>query len=251
MSDETAPRGGFGKWWLASAVLMAVVALGLVYVLFPRGDATGTDTEPDASSSPTSITDPPSSTGSTAAPEEGGDGWDDQGCNGTSGSSEIPTSPPGDVQWVPLGAISVPVSDEYGPRELDGPPLRQCFQHSPVGALFAAINIPAATTASGSRSDADAVTRAQVSPGAYRDASLSEQSDVSGGGWTVAAFRVPACSPTRCNVDLVIDLGGKLAQFSLSVVWHSGDWLIDGSTEPSVNPVASAPAGFTPWMPGM
>lgn len=253
MSDETgnAPRGGFGKWWIASAVLMAVVVLGLVYVLFPRGDdATGADTDTDASSSPSTATDSPSSTTATTAPEEGGEGWDDEGCNGTEGSSEIPTSAPDDVQWVPIGAVAVPMSAAYGPTDVAQSPLRQCFQHSPTGALFATINI--ISVAASSPDAALAVAGQQITPGAERDrlVSAAKRGEVGSPG-ALAAFRISACDPQRCLVELVMEGSGVKAQVTYSLVWTGGDWLADGSVAVSGGAVDEIPAGFALWSPGM
>lgn len=236
-SKSSAGWGTINGWWYASAALIGLVLLGLLIVLLFPNDEDGAGGATSSSSAGTG--------------EEATEGWEDTGCNGTEGSSEIPTSPPSDVEWVPLGAMSVPQSGEYGPLQVDDPPLRQCYQHSPTGALFAAINIPAAGSSTGSGADLEAVARQQMTPGPTQEQFLAAAAsgDAETSADTVAAFQISACTPDRCNVSVVANSGGQLVQGTYSLVWVDGDWKLDGTQQIAASALDAVPAGFVQWAP--
>jgi hypothetical protein len=131
--------------------------------------------------------------------------------------------------------------------------VRQCYQHSPTGAAFAAATI---TTALGAAPEqATKIITAGMSPGEERDSMLADARNGDTGSYaqSIAAFRVGACTATRCNVDAVFTVnGGQLVRTTFVLVWKHGDWLIDGgsSATEGVSPVDQVPAGFIPWGQG-
>lgn len=249
MSDENREGlTGRGKWWFASVIVVVLVVLGLlaIFLLPDHNKDAGTD---QPTTTPTTSGDTPSSP-AASTPAASGSGWSAAGCNGNPGGDQVPTTAP-EATWAPIGGSAVPTSTTYGPTKTTGA-VRQCFQHSPTGALFAASTV---TTSVGAAPDqATAIIRAGVAPGPGRDQMLSEASGSSDGfSQTVAAYRFGACAPDRCNVDLVFSVnGGQLAQTTLTVVWSANDWLLDAtaSQNQGTSQVAQIPAGFTSWAPG-
>jgi hypothetical protein len=251
MSDESDNREGWtgmGIWWMSAAALIAAVVIGLAIVLFlPRNDKDNTGS-PTPSTAPTT---PPSSSASSSPSASAGAGWA-AGCNTSVGSTEIPVSAP-EATWDPLGGSSVPVSTTYGPSRVNGS-LRECYQHSPAGALFATVTIMTALGAD--PAGAGAIARAQIAPGPGRDTAIEEAdagaSDPAA-AQTIAAYRFTSCGPDRCNLDAVFAVnGGVLARTSLSAVWNGSDWQLDAAalSAAGVSQVDQVPAGFISWEPG-
>lgn len=242
--------GGLGKAWALSALLMVAVVLGLVFVLWPSGDADDEATDPSQTPTIPSGAQETIVPSNNAAPSSS-KGWDDKGCNGTDGSEKVPTKAPSDVKWVPVAGQAVPVSDKFGPKDVASAPLRKCFQHSPTGAVFAAVNIPAAALAGGKAGSV--VSREQMTPGQFRDEGMAASVSTDAGRASVAGFQLRACDPHRCLVDLVLDDVGTRAQLAVTLVWSGGDWKMDGSVEPAARllDTPGLPTGFIPWMPGM
>lgn len=252
MSEHEDKGSGLGRGWLAAAVLVAVVAAGLVWVLL-RGSSGPSTAAPPASTtySPATSAPPPSSPvapaatpGPPPAPSAAGETWPDPGCNGTTGSAGPPQSVMTDVRWEPFLSAAVPVSPTLGPAKR-ATPLRQCFQHSPAGALLAAANIQYAAIAPDAGA---AVVRAQYTPGPGQDKALIDLKTSSGQPGNIAAFRLAGCTPSQCNVELIGFGRGLYADGVIPLVWHDGDWLVDGShVVPDAGLVQGIPAGFTAW----
>lgn len=251
MSDENTKEGwiGIGKWWWAAAIVVLVVVLGLLYVLLPVGGNNNAAPAP-ASSAPAPP--PPSSPATTSAST--GQGWADSGCFGQPGDGSQPDSAPR-VNWVPVGTSSVPSSSAYGPANTAAG-LRRCYQHSPSGALLAAVTIPAELGANAASPGTVAeIAKTQVAPGAGRQKLLNaNRTPDSSWSETVQAYKFDACSPDRCNVDLVMSstgsgTGNVLVQTPESLVWSGQDWTLDVSTLGG-SKVSQIPAGFTTWAPG-
>lgn len=249
MSDSNDNREGWtgiGKWWWASAALIAVVVIGIVVVLLlPNPDkSTGTH-EPSGTPNPTP---PPSS--AAPSPSAAATGWAEPGCSGSAGSDQVPYEAP-ETDWEPLGGSSVPVSETYGPAKVDYP-LRQCFQHSPTGALFAVVTIM--TSIGAEPEHAGVIARASIAPGPGRDEAISQADGASSSvAQTAAAYRVTSCASDRCNVDVVFSIsGGQLVRTSLSAVWSGSDWQLDADALEAAGAAAvpQVPAGFTTWSPG-
>lgn len=226
-------------WWYAAGGLMLLVAIGLIAILvLPNHHDANTAAPTNAAGTPP-LSSPATPQASTSP---AGTGWADLGCNGTKGSIETPVLAP-KGSWVPLGAMSVPASETFGPAAVEGF-VRTCYQHTPTGAVFAAENLPIAA-ATAPTPDRAAVLEAGMTPGAQRDASLSE---IEGPlGWKPAAFHVDSCDPQRCNIVLVVSAGGGFAEINMPMVWYLGDWRLDGSRDAGGGSVDAVPVGFVNW----
>jgi len=243
-------RPGLGRWWWASAVVVGVIVLAGGWVAFiPAGSSAHSSTPTVTVTAGESHLSTPASAAPTSSAPAVSDAWADLGCNGTAGTSKIPTQPPPGVSWVSLGAMSVPTSDQLGPRRLQAP-YRECFQHSPAGALLAAANIgPAASVdpAQGSK-----VLLRQMTPGAGRDSQISDLEDPSSGPGTAspAGFTFGACAPKVCQLTLLETGGGYYVQIQMSMIWSGGDWKVDGQAAPSPAVGTTMPVGYVPWSAG-
>ncbi len=239
--------------WLTAALLAVVVVIAAVWVL--RRGATGDAAEngppaPGAAATASSATRLPSATASAptsaASSSNVAGAWPDTGCNGSTAAPVAPQSVMTDVQWKPFLAAAIPVSATLGPTRIDGP-LRTCFQHSPAGALLAAVNIELSTATPGQGSR---VVNAQFTPGPGRDKALADVAKSTGSVANIAAFRLVGCTAEACNVEVIFFGGGRYVDGLLPVVWKNGDWYRDGAHtvgEPGL--VAGIPAGFTAWAP--
>jgi len=238
--------------WVAAVLLAVVVVIAAVWVL-RRGTTGSTENGPPAPGAAATASSPPrlpSATSSTptSAPSSSNTvgAWPDAGCNGSAAAPAAPQSVMTDVQWKPFLAAAIPVSATLGPTKVDGP-LRTCFQHSPAGALLAAVNIELATATPGQGSR---VVNAQFTPGPGRDKALSDVAKSTGSVANIAAFRLVGCTAEACNVEVIFFGGGRYVDGLLPVVWKNGDWYRDGSHtvgEPGL--VAGIPPGFTAWAP--
>lgn len=250
MSDESDKDRegwfGIGKWWYASAAFVLCIALALVVIfLLPSNHKKSTSTP---ASTDTSSAAPVTAPSSRPSATKAASGWADTGCNGTKGSDEIPAEAPS-AKWVPVGAASIPTSSTYGASEVHGA-VRRCFQHSPTGALFAAATL--LTNFGANPNSSSAIAEAGMTPGAARDRIFANP-DNEQQAQTVTAFRVDACTPARCNIDLIYSvLGGRLIEGTQSYVWQGGDWLLDvdalmAQGGDGSQLVTQVPAGFVSW----
>lgn len=229
----------------AGGVLAMVVLLGIVLAITSgssKGDTTGQAASP-----------PPAS----SSPAAGNPG--DSVCGLAAGDQSIPRTPP-TASWKLRGSFAVPVATEYGPAGFaHGIP--SCFAHSPIGALFAAINIDGglATAAKASTADRVNALRAMAASGAGRDAAIATTrrdgpaTDTSAGA-QVAGFSIVRYDPSTAVVDLAIrvDRPGAAGYTHLSATlrWERRDWKLafsqagepfDGTQQiPSL-------AGYVPW----
>jgi len=128
------------SWWaerrfVASAAVIAVLMMSAVLVLVTGGGRTTGRRPPRSASSP-SLAPTPARRGPVGA----------SGCSLPAGSQSIPPVAP-QTAWQLVGSMAAPSAPStVGPqRTVDG--FRVCFAHSPVGALFAAVNFWAEGTA--------------------------------------------------------------------------------------------------------
>lgn len=259
-------EAGLGGWWYLSAAVVAVVVGALVWVLVSSrtggiGTATGTATVTGAvtGTGGTSTSDPGSSSagalssatitgaGPAASPVAGSDpAWSDRGCNGSPGNGDAPQEALAGVTWQPMAGVAVPASAMLGPRAVKVP-LRQCFAHSPSGAVMAAANI-ALVWGTATKADYPRIVRGQFTPGPGRDDVLASINQASGQAGNIAGYRLQGCAPAACNVELSAFGGGTYATSALPLVWTKGDWYVDGSRAlPPAGLAQGLPDGFTAW----
>lgn len=254
---------GLGKAWWASAVVVALVVLGLVTVLVNRSretdaapaDSATTSTRSSAlSGTPGSASASATSTtaATTTSTQPSGPvsepGWEDKGCHGSPGTSRTPTDALSKVSWQPVGSMSLPTAEELGPGTVEGP-LRRCFQHSAAGAVMAASNI----FGSLQPTTYEQVLNQQMTPGAGRNETLATTvpADLSGARGQIAGYKLNGCSPTACNVSLAIQGQGVWGQEDLTLVWNDGDWKLNGAYPiPDLGQLPDGlPAGWVAWTP--
>jgi hypothetical protein len=192
--DEDTPR------WVRLSILGMVAALvGLVAVIVLLVVGLGDDDE-------------------TADPTDGrrssGSGEPSTSkCGLPDGDQSIPKTAPA-AEWEVVNGIGVPSSPKYGPGVVkDAGKDRSCFAHSPLGAIFFALNGPA-----------------------------GGDQDQSGAEW--AGFRILDYSPERVTIDVAIRVvegptSGQLVSAPAVVEWSDGDWAQAPESE-DVDPVALA-----------
>lgn len=261
MTEDKNVDEGMGRAWWASALVVLVVVVGLVAVLVTRDDRPAKDTTasstPGPSSAPsgsTTAADPSASTNVSSSSTTTADtvptsaAWPEAGCNGTPGSGAPAQAGLLAVSWEPVGAVSLPSSKVLGPTKVNGP-VRSCFNHSPGGAVMAAANI---TGSLGSTTYRQVLT-AQMTAGPGRDQTISKaaQDAVTDTGerGQLNGYKIGACTPAACNVSLAIQGRGIWVQQDVSLVWHNGDWYLNGQV-----PLASGgllpnglPPGWVAW----
>jgi hypothetical protein len=171
-------------------------------------------------------------------------------CGLRAGSQAVPTSPPAVASWVLVGSMAVPSSPRtVGPgRSVDG--FRECFAHSPTGALFALVSFWAAGTAFGA-SDvyahlaADTPSRSQAVRFSAGDHSRLSDS----GQLQLAAFEFNSYSPSDADISVVLQSSdGNLVTVACTMLWQAGDWRyeIPPSGAPAAGVIQSLD-GYVPW----
>lgn len=244
-TDGQVESSGLGKWfWLSAAVAVAVLAC-LVYVLVAPAPKQASPSPSQAGAgapAPASGGSSPATSASSTAPEA----WGDTGCNGTSGSSDLPKGPPSGVTWQAQGAMSYPTSKDLGPKKTDGV-VRTCFQHSPSGALLAAANIIVGASSGPDTSEAVMQRQFTAGPGKTTMIAGVHEPDNKAGTASPAGFQIGACTPQRCIVNLFLTGGEGSGSFTMPMVWSDGDWKLDGTLE--LRPMLSValPAGWSQW----
>lgn len=215
-ADERSPwtQPGFIA---AAAVVAIIVVLGLVIVVTGRGSDSQAQNAPAAS--------PPAS---PAAPSPSADP-NVSACGLPAGSQEIPATTPR-TRWELVGQVAAPTAPEsIGPARVDGG-FRSCFAHSPIGALYAAVNAIAMTAAPKQREE---FIRKLTRPGVGRDRALAElgrSSDVGNASTTlqVQGFRITDYRKGSAVVDLAFRVASGAQAGSvhlpLALRWRKGDW---------------------------
>ena len=245
-SEDPQPKDeGLGKWWYVSAALVFAVVIGAVAVVWSGSRSS-------SSASPSKSAGAPPAAGAGQPGNSGGDGWSgDRGCAQTPGTGTFDGSALGAVSWQAVGNSSAPGSEVLGPVKVTGP-VRQCFQHSPAGALVAAVNIISGLGAD--HATQAAVAQAQVTAGDWQQQLLAASDDSDSGGGsgagTVAGYQLGGCEPASCLVNLAMYGQGIYYTVALPMVWQDGDWKLAGQSAPIPGRgMTSIPAGWTTWTP--
>ena len=256
--QEQGTAGGPSPAWMGSAVLLALVAAALVFVLIHAATSSPTPAPPAAASPPASpgvsppVGSTPTSGGGTAAPPAGQEGRP-AGCSTTGTDQTVPTSPPAGVTWSLTGGFAVPTSPADGPT-LHGPGgVRYCYSHTPLGAVLAASNLGQGT---GSPQEIqDASLKLSVVPNQYsaQVASTPAPPRDNRGSGQFAGFRIISYSPDQASIALAASIPGQTDSYPLLTVamqWYQGDWRAVPQPGPTVvvtGSSATSLAGFVPW----
>ena len=179
-----------------------MLILAGILVAFTGGDQHKTQTTP---AQPTT---PPRDVTISAAASPGA-------CTLAGGSQSIPSaSPPAGTHWVSVGSMQVPQApDLYGPQHSSGP-FDTCFAHNPSGALLAAVNLWAESTAAPPNQ-----VFARLAVGAPRNLGNNSRLD-SNGAVQLAGYRYDSYSPSQAQISIVIrGPEGKLAAIVTTMTW--------------------------------
>ena len=165
-------------------------------------------------------------------------------CALAAGSQAIPSaSPPAGTQWASVGSMQAPQAPHlYGPQHTAGV-FDTCFAHSPAGALLAAINVWAESTAA-----PPSQVFARLAIGAPHNLGNSARLD-SEGTVQLAGYRFDAYSPAQAQISVVLKgPQGKLAAAVTTMEWADGDWkyVFPPNGTPPVQ-VISDLTGYVSW----
>ncbi|MFC0624919.1 hypothetical protein [Kribbella deserti] len=199
----------------------------------PTTDPTGPPATADPTPTDPTPTDPVPT--ATTSPRPGA-------CGIKPGDQRITSVAPIGVAWTFEGGILVPFKSTIGPQVRDGSGIRSCYAHSPIGAVFAAMNTLAQVQ---DGQNAERVIRQRVVPGAGRDRALADAkaarlspTPIVGGAAQVqfVGFKILDYAPDRALVSVAVQSGGevdKVAGLVVSMRWSGGDWKLalrsDGS----------------------
>jgi len=208
------------SWWterrfLASAAVIAVLVLGAGLVLVTGGGRR-------AGSRPAVSASSPALTATSAGRGLAGGA----GCSLPAGSQSIPPVAP-QTGWQLVGSMAAPSAPAtIGPqRTVDG--FRVCFAHSPLGALFAAVNFWAEGTAAPAGAvyehlAADTSLRAQAISAARTDGAgrLDALTKVQ-----VAGYALTAYDGATAVITLAFQLSdGAFVSVPTALRWEDSDW---------------------------
>lgn len=256
MEDEYEESGGSrfgGRWAALGGAVLAIAVAGGAWIA-----VTGHGGGKSAGAVTSTVTVPPA----TAGPDQSsGTGDNNNGAAATTSDAGAPTkcgfpakwdsrpvTAAPDVTWQQVGALAAPVSTRYGPRKVSGPDgaIRQCYQHSPAGAVIAAVNI---TIGGSDVAAGNQVVQTQFTSGKGKQEALDQEAQA--GSATVAGFQVQACTASKCLVSVAVSGGGNYGAATVPLVWSGGDWMIDGTvTGISAGQPVDNLSGYVPLSPG-
>lgn len=240
MTSASDPHDDQSPWtqrgFIIAAVIVAAIALGAVILAIAGGDG-GDDAPPSAQgTAPTTALAAPATGGST--------------CGLPAGDQDVPTGAPPGTNWELVGSMAAPRDPErIGPgRTTDG--IGTCFAHSPLGALYAAVNFWASSTA---RDPADVyATLAADTPAraaAIRGARQNKTRLDERGPLQVAGFRYLSYDDRAASIDLAFRLtDGRFVRLPSAMRWEGGDWklVIAGDGKSGGSPLSDL-SGYTEW----
>ena len=218
--------------FVASAAVVVVVLICLVGLLVAR--FTGNDDSPAAPPSPTST---------------GAEGR----CQDTPSVSDVvPTAAP-EATWQtnPQTLVEYPVSPKFGPAVVDAD-VRRCFEHSPTGALFAAVNAVDQSAGPHAHEFFDYF----IAPGPEHDALLGSgpgSSGTNGVRMSISGFRILDYTGDSAVVDVALTGQAQgttiLMTAAYPLAWHDGDWrlVVYDVTAPLNMAAIMTLEGYTLW----
>lgn len=230
-----------GKLWTlvaAAIVLVVVVAVGVIAV-WPRSNDSDTaaTTEPVPTSDQTAPAETPVA----------------DVCQVPGETNEQPTSVPDDLTWRAQGVNSWPGSPSVGPTAPDATPAGACYQHSPMGAALAAVNI-LQSARSLENSDSEAVMLAQYADTPARETVIADMREVL---WNLPmdqrvwgrmeGFRVVSYTPERAQI-LLVQYWPNDSQFTgenVVLLWQDGDWVVEA--QGGVKRITVDPDSYIKW----
>jgi hypothetical protein len=198
------------KFIISAVVVAIIVALGIILALIPRGGGMASP-EPSTTSTSTSSGQPTATSAASV-------------CGLPSGDQAKPATTPTDTKWELVGKIAAPTSPtQFGPGKTEANGLRSCFAHSPTGALYAAANM----TALSSAGKADLVYQQLAVPSPERDAVLKSSPTAAPNSVTaqLAGFTFRSYEADRAVIDLAFKgANGTFVSIPVPLQWYEGDW---------------------------
>jgi len=198
------------KFIISAVVVAIIVALGIILALVPRGGGTASP-EPSTTSMSTSNGQPTATSAASV-------------CGLPPGDQAKPATTPADTKWELVGKIAAPTSPtQFGPGKTEANGLRSCFAHSPTGALYAAANM----TALSSAGKADLVYQQLAVPSPERDAVLKSSPTAAPNSVTaqLAGFTFRSYEADRAVIDLAFKgANGTFVSIPVPLQWYEGDW---------------------------
>ncbi|NTW42675.1 MAG: hypothetical protein HGA44_22880 [Cellulomonadaceae bacterium] len=224
---------------LAACFMAVLVVVALVLVLRPA-DQAKTASPAGSTSTPLSS---PTSVGQ------------DSRCGLAAGDQAVPASGPA-ADWQMVGRLAAPVTANAGPAVIDADGWRYCYAHSPTGAVVAAANLYALSSAG---DHAARAVRELTVPSQERNTlmGLQEQAGqdvIQEQAATVPAkqvvgFRLATYDEAAATVELLLRFpSGDLGSSPVKVEWVEGDWLYD--LPDNLDPAFEYPpdsVGFITW----
>lgn len=240
---------------IAALFVSAVAIIGLVLALTggsddaPAGEAGTTPSSPAETSAGDDVTETtqPADTGATASsPPPMGEG----NCpplSGSNGEDALGSGP--QVEWYPVGEVAPAFSEDNGPAVRDG--VKECFAHTPAGALLAGYNFLADVRTS--THDPSEVVRARVDQGSPSYDTLlsyaSEERQLS--PMSVVGYRFNVTNESQAVISFVhrMPVSGEVAYLKdeVTLAWMDGDWLVTDVPDPEQ--IDSLPPDYVPWGP--
>ncbi|GAA0544717.1 hypothetical protein GCM10009546_03480 [Actinomadura livida] len=173
------------------------------------------------------------------------------GCITDDGNQSIPSTAPRQVYWKRFKGVALPFSPVVGPLDVKGD-IARCYQHTPRGALFAAVQISVRLDRS---TEWQKIMKRQVVEGegkaAYARVRTAGQVVPAAKAAQIAGFRIVSYTPQTAVVGTVSRdpaRGGRTAR-TVTVKWE-GDWKLaptgEGSTGSEPERVDSL-SGFVFW----
>ncbi|MFI5691645.1 hypothetical protein ACIA58_07380 [Kribbella sp. NPDC051586] len=226
MSDTSEEQSPFGRGFIAASIVIGAVLLCGAVLLFGSLRSSGSAATPGQQQAAVQAEPRAVEPAAPATPVAGRSGAS-TGCNRAAGDQSVPQQPPAVDGWEVTSRIVVPRSSAYGPTKTDADGFRRCFAHSPTGALYAAYSAYAAMA---DQDKVVATARKLMLPGSDKDALIDElDADQSTSGYAVpqvAGYRVIDASADRVSLMLATSVNSAYMSLTLTLVWHSGDWLL-------------------------
>lgn len=162
-------------------------------------------------------------------------------CGLEAGDQSVPTVEGPQTQWELVGRLAAPTAtDTYGPGLIEDDGFRHCYAQSPVGALYAALNLYSLSS-SGDKQLSARVSEELIAPGKGRDVLIREVETAKSADGDVSAqfagFQFLKVSDREVIVDVALRASnGVIASFVTHMVWADGDWkmVVQDNGQPAV-----------------
>ncbi|WP_185741581.1 hypothetical protein [Corynebacterium bovis] len=163
------------------------------------------------------------------------------GCGSDDGAAGVGVdlvSGPSGVHWGAVGPVRVPVADQ-GPVATSGATAASSFQRSPQGVGLAAMNIPVRVSFASDSEWPEVMSRSVVA-NAARDELVTSRVGYAVTGFdrelapVLEGYRIERYSDDVSDVDVFTSYSDRSkAVTSYHLVWDSGDWKMDLSSDVS------------------